>query len=90
MKMDTELVQSTVRFADFSGLVNYTMDSFLHALHSGKIIILIEHKLNCNFSDRRFYISTERLMIPESVNVYFADFYCNSVPHYVIIYGVKN
>jgi hypothetical protein len=37
------------------------------------------------FGDRRFFINADRLIPPDKISLYFADFYCNRKPHYVSI-----
>ncbi|KAI6203062.1 hypothetical protein M3Y94_00513500 [Aphelenchoides besseyi] len=37
------------------------------------------------FGDVRFVVPADRLLSPDHVNIYFADFYCHRVPHYVTI-----
>jgi hypothetical protein len=41
------------------------------------------------FGDRRFFVDATKILIPENVNLYFADFYCNSKPHYATIIVCK-
>lgn len=37
------------------------------------------------FGDKRFFVNARHVILPEAVNIYFADFYCNNVQHYVTI-----
>ncbi|KAI6207698.1 Cation-ATPase-N domain-containing protein [Aphelenchoides besseyi] len=43
------------------------------------------HATASPFGDVRFVVPADRLLSPHYVNIYFADFYCNRVPHYVTI-----